>query len=253
MANRVGFIWDIDGVVIDSPHEESWRLTGKRGPWNTKGLTSDFYFEHVASRLRQEGARNILELLGVYDRLGATTEEEKTRLGSRYAEEKDALLKDLIERGEFELFRDAVGLLLRARHAGIPQAAASASKNASTMLKMVTRARVLRELGDDSGAMTDEDTLYTMFDFDACGVDLGGKEEILNHAAEGLTKVSGGTIDRFVVFEDAASGMEAAASLGFHTVGVFRIGDRKALRNAGADLVTEDLGEVRIEDLLDLK
>lgn len=253
MAERVGFIWDIDGVVIDSPQEESWRLTVTRQPWNAKELTSGFYFDHVASRPRHEGSRNILELLGVYERLGATTEREKIRLARRYAEEKDALIKDLIERGEFELFRDAVGLLLRAKRAGIPQAAASASKNASTMLKKVTRSRVLRELGDDFGAMSDEDTLYSMFDFDACGVDVGGKEEILSYAADGLAETHGASIDTFVVFEDAASGMEAATSLGFHTVGVFRIGDRKALREAGADLVTEDLGEVRIADLLGLK
>jgi beta-phosphoglucomutase len=253
MAGGVGFIWDIDGVVIDSPHEESWRLTAMREPWNAEGLTSGFYFAHVASRPRYEGAHNILELLGVYERLGATSEAEKTVLSRRYAEEKDALIKELIQRGEFKLFTDAVGLLLRAKRAGIPQAAASASKNASTMLKKVTRSRVLRELKDDFEAMTDEDTLYTLFDFDACGVDLGGKEEILRYAAQGLTSLPGVDLDTFFVFEDAASGMEAARSLGFHAVGVYRIGDRQALEDAGGDLVTDDLGEVRIEDLLRLK
>jgi len=253
MAGRMGFIWDIDGVVLDSPHEQAWRLTLKREPWKTNGLTSDFYFTHLASRPRYEGAHNILELLGVYERLGATSEGQKTRLMRRYAEEKDALTKELIQKGEFELFTGAVGLLLRAKRAGMLQAAASASKNASTMLKKVTRSRVLRELGHDFGAMGEEDTLYTIFDFDACGVDLGGKEEILRYAAQGLGSLPGAEIDTFFVFEDAASGVKAVRSLGFHAVGVFRIGDRQALEEAGADLVTDDLGEVRIEDLLELR
>jgi beta-phosphoglucomutase len=253
MGGQVGFIWDIDGVIIDSPHEESWRQTVMREPWNADGLTSDFYFTHVASRPRHEGAQNILEFLGIYESLGATSEEEKMPLMRRYAEEKDALIKDLIQRGEFKLFTDAVGLLLRAKSAGIPQAAASASKNASTMLKKVTRSRVLKELGNDFGVMSDQDTLYTVFDFDACGVDLSGKEEILSYAAEGLTNVYGANIYTFFVFEDAASGMRAAQALGFRAVGVYRIGDRKALEEAGASLVTDDLREVRVEDLLGLQ
>jgi beta-phosphoglucomutase len=249
-ATDVGFIWDIDGVVIDSPHEEAWRITAVKEPWNAEGLTSDFYFTHVASRPRYEGAHNILELLGIYQRLGAATEEDKSKLLEKYATEKDALIKDLIERGEFKLFTDAVALLLKAKRAGILQAAASASKNASRMLRNVPRSRLLKELGDDFGTLGEGDTLYSVFDFDACGIDVGGKEDILRYAAEGLTAVSLGQIERFVVFEDAASGLEAAKSLGYSAVGVFRIGERRALEGAGGDIVTEDLRTVRIEDLL---
>ena len=252
MADKVGFIWDIDGVVLDSPHEESWRLTLMREPWNTDGPSSDFYFTNVASRPRHEGANNILELLGVYERLGATSEEDKRRLMERYAREKDSFMKDLIAKGEFKLFADAVTLLLKAHRAGILLAAASASKNASTMLRNVTRSRVLGEIGDDFGAMSEEDTLYSMFDFDACGVDVGGKIEILRHAARGLEGLGGGDLETFFVFEDAASGLEAARSLGYHAVGVFRIGDRETLEKTGADLVTDDLATLEIEHLLQL-
>ncbi len=248
--SNVGFIWDIDGVVIDSPHEEAWRLTVMKEPWGAKGLSSDFYVTHVASRPRFEGADNILELLGVYQRLGATTEKEKRDLMHRYAAEKDALIKDLIQRGEFKLFTDAVTLLLKARRSGVLQAAASASKNAATMLRNVPRSRVLREVGDDFGALAEGETLYSAFDFDACGVDVGGKEEILRYAAEGLAALPGVEIEGIFVFEDASSGVEAAKSLGYQAVGVFRIGDREALEKAGADIVTEDLGTLKLEDLL---
>ncbi len=252
MSRRVGFIWDIDGVVLDSPHEESWRLTLVREPWNTGGLSSDFYFHNVASRPRQEGAHAILELLGVYERLGARCEEDRRGLRDRYAREKDALLKDLIAKGEFTVFSDAVTLLLRASGAGILQAAASASKNARTMLSRVTRSRVRREIGGDLGAMSEEDTLYSLFDFDACGVDVGGKVEILKYAARGLEGLSDPGLDGFLVFEDAASGLTAARSLGYHAVGVLRLGNRETLEKAGADVVTDDLATLEIDDLLDL-
>jgi len=219
-------------------------------PWSAEGLTSDVYFTHVASRPRFEGADNILELLGVYERLGATTDGEKRDLMHRYAAEKDALIKDLIERGEFKLFTDAVALLLKARRAGILQAAASASKNAAPMLRKVARSRVLREVGDDFGALAEGETLYSVFDFDACGVDVGGKEEILEYAADGLAALPTTKIDRIFVFEDAPSGVEAAKSLGYHAVAVFRIGEREALEAAGADIVTEDLGTLEVEDIL---
>jgi beta-phosphoglucomutase len=252
MVRDAGFIWDIDGVVLDSPHEESWRLTLAHDPWNTEGLTSEFYFDYVASRPRYEGANNILDRLGVYERLGADTEQERQALMEKYASQKDSLIKKLISRGEFKLFPDAVALLLKARRADIFQAAASASKNAATMLRNVTRARVIREVGDDFGAMSEGDTLHSMFDFDACGVDLSGKMEMLEYAARGLGKIINGGIDRYFVFEDAASGMEATKSLGYFAVGVWRLGDKEALEDAGADIVTDDLGELGLEDLLKL-
>jgi beta-phosphoglucomutase len=252
MADRVGFIWDIDGVVLDSPHEESWRLTLLREPWKTEGLTSDFYVTHVASRPRQEGAHNILELLGVYERLGATSHEAKRELMERYASEKDSLTKELIGRGEFKLFADAVALLLKARRAGILQAAASASKNAGPLLRLVDRPRVLREVGHDFGAMSEGDNLYSVFDFDACGVERGGKVGILRYAARGLRNLVDGRIDKLFVFEDTASGVRSAKSLGYHAVGVLRIGNREALEEAGAEIVTEDLATVELADLLQL-
>src|SRR4030042_1726616 len=252
MAKRVGFIWDIDGVVLDSPHEESWRLTLAQEPWRAEGLSSDFYFHHLASRPRYECADNILELLGVYARLGATTDKEKGALREQYASQKDALVKELISKGEFKLFADAVALVLKARRAGVLQAAASASKNAATMLRIVSRSRVLTEVGDDFGALPEGDSLYAVFDLDACGVDLGSRAEILKYAAQGLEKAAGEELGQFLVFEDAASGVQVAKSLGYIAVGVWRLGERGELERAGADLVTADLKGVDVADLLSL-
>jgi len=250
--SSVGFIWDIDGVIVDSPHEEAWRAIAAKEPWNVKDFSSDFYFTHVASRPRYEGGNNILALKGVYERMGAGSEEKKKELLERYCSEKDRLIKELIQAGEFKLFPDAVTMLLEAKKRGLFQAAASASKNAKAMLNQVTRSRAVDEIGEAAGIMNEDDTLYCVFDVDACGLDLGGKRNLLEFAARELNKSSRGKISRFIVFEDAPSGIEAASSLGYYSVGAFRIGDKDALEKAGADIVTEDLLTIEIEKLLEI-
>ena len=56
-------IFDVDGVLVDSPHEQAWReaLTGFADP---AGFTTAFYQAHVAGKRRLEGARTTLECLG---------------------------------------------------------------------------------------------------------------------------------------------------------------------------------------------
>lgn len=249
-AEDVGFIWDIDGIVVDSPHEEAWRVTAMKEPWNITELSSYFYFAHVASRPRYEGGNNILQLNGVYERLGAVSKEERAKVLDKYCRQKNALIKELMRRGEFKLFADAIALLLKAKNIGIRQAAASASKNVKNMMLRVPRERIIDEVGDDFGALSEEDSLYSVFDVDACGLDVGGKEAIQKFAAERLNALPQNKLTKFVVFEDAPSGIAAAKSLGYYAVGVLRIGEESALRQAGADIVVPDLSVVKLEDLL---
>jgi len=256
LVTRLGLIWDIDGVVVDSPHEEAWRITAQKAPWRVDELEPDFYLTQVASRPRYEGGNNILELKGVYERLGATSQKEKDILLEKYCREKNELIKELIRAGKFKLFADAVTLILEMKGKGIKQAAASASKNARDMLLSVSKLRLTKEVGDIFGALNAEDTLHSLFDVDVCGVDLEKKEDILKLAAQKLvgaycnTPLHDGMITHFVVFEDAPSGVKAAKSLGCLTVGAWRYGNGDALRQAGADIVTKDLRTVKIEELM---
>lgn len=50
----------------------------------------------------------------------------------------------------------------------------------------------------------------------------------------------------FVVFEDAASGIEAAKSLCYCAIGVRRMGEEEALWKAGADVVFKDLRKLEV-------
>jgi len=249
-VTSLGFIWDIDGVVVDSPHEEAWRITAMKAPWNVDGLSSDFYFSHVASRPRYEGGHNILQLKGVYERLSLTAEEEKGALLEKFCTEKNMLVRELIKAGKSRLFADAITLLLKTKSVGIWQAAASASKNARDILTHIPRSRVMEEIGADFGVLREGDSLCSIFEVDACGIDVGGKKNMQAFAAERLNALSLGKIKKFVVFEDAPSGIEAAKSLGYYAIGVLRIGHEEALRKAGADIVVHDLRMVKIEELV---
>ncbi|MFC1916419.1 HAD family hydrolase [Chloroflexota bacterium] len=250
LATNVGLIWDIDGVVVDSPHEDAWRITGMKEPWNIGELSSDFYFHHVASRPRYAGGHNILKMKGVYERLGAVTEEERKALLEKFCTQKNALIKDLIKAGKYKLFADAVTLLLKAKHMGIKQSAASASKNACDMLTRVSRARVIEEIGDDFGVLNEDDTLFSLFELNACGLDISSKSGIIKFAAEHLNALSNWNMKTFVVFEDAPSGIKAAKSLEYYAVGILRIGTEDDLFRAGADWVVRDLRTIKIEELL---
>lgn len=249
MADRVGFIWDIDGVVVDSPHEEAWRITAMKKPWDVKTLSSDFYFAHVASKPRYEGANNIFQLKGVYERLKATTEHDRKKILDEFCKDKNELIKNLIKEGKFKLFPDAIPLLLKAKKEGIMQAAASASKNAKPMLLRVSKAHIIEEVGIDFDVLKEGETLYTAFDVDACGLNVNSKVEIQKFAAEKLNELAGGRIKKFVTFEDAPSGIEAAKSLGHIAVGILRIGNENALHMAGADIVVRDLRTIKIEEI----
>ncbi len=65
-GNLLGAIFDVDGVLVASPHERAWReaLDGYADPAR---FTTEFYQAHVTGKPRLDGARATLEGLGVAD------------------------------------------------------------------------------------------------------------------------------------------------------------------------------------------
>ena len=242
---EVGFIWDIDGVVVDSPHEQAWRTTAKKPEWGITDLSSEFYLTYVASRPRYEGANNILEKKAVYERLGLKTMAEKREVLDRFCAQKNRLIRKLILERRFNVFYSSVAFILEAKSRGLRQAAASASKNAKDMLILTDLTQIVKSLGQQYDFIKDGDTLYSVFDVDACGLDLkGGKLEIFQVASQRLREKSNYEIKHFVVFEDAPAGIKVAKTAGMFGVGILRIGTAKKLWDAGANIVVNDLSEL---------
>lgn len=220
----IAAIFDVDGVIIDSPHERAWR-EALQGIAEPRRLTTAMYQAHVAGKPRLAGARAVLEQLGVPDA------EQRAVL---YAEQKQQRIVELIAAGSFAAFPDALRLIQAFRERGFRLAAASSSKNANPMLERI-------HLG--SGAR-----LIDCFDANLCGRDLRqGKPnpEIFLLAAAELGVAPAGCL----VIEDAPAGIEAAKAGGMTALGIARVGDTPLLREAGADLVVTSLDDVSVDAL----
>jgi beta-phosphoglucomutase len=219
-------IFDVDGVLLASPHERAWR-EALRGIAEPDRFTTAMYQAEVAGKPRLSGARAALEALGVPD-------AEKKAVA--YAERKQKRLEELIHAGSVAAFPDALRFVRAVGALGWPMAVASSSKNANAMM---------RQIRLDSGQ-----SLFDIFKVNVCGRDLQhGKPnpEIFLLAAAELRVAPA----RCFVAEDAPSGIEAAKAGGMTGLGVARLGDAAGLRAAGADLVVTSLDDVAIDELVD--
>jgi HAD superfamily hydrolase (TIGR01509 family) len=217
-------IFDVDGVLLASPHERAWReaLQGLADP---ERFTTALYQAAVAGKPRLSGARAALEALGVPD---------AEKRAPAYAETKQKRLLALIHAGHVAAFPDALRFVQAVQSLGWPMAVASSSKNANQMMQTV--------------AMGAGRTLFDMFGANDCGRTLTqGKPapEIFLLAATAL----GVEPAHCFVAEDAPAGIEAARAGGMRALGVARLGDAAGLRAAGADLVVTSLDEVAIDAL----
>jgi HAD superfamily hydrolase (TIGR01509 family) len=190
-------IFDVDGVLVASPHERAWReaLLGFADPAR---FTTAMYQAHVAGRTRLDGARVALEQFGVSDA------EQQALV---YAKRKQQRLEELIAAASFAAFPDAIRFVEAVDGLGLPMAVASSSKNANQMLRLI-RFRSGRRL-------------LEVFSANVCGRDLRqGKPspEIFLLAAAEL----GITPERCLVVEDAPVGIRAARAGGMTALGVAR-------------------------------
>ncbi len=241
-----GAIFDIDGVLVNSPHEQSWRDTLQQlmnGPWSAvlpqtsyspERFTTAVYQEFIAGKPRLAGATAALEYFGVPD---------APQRAEEYAVQKQEQVVRLIEAGQFTAFADALRFLLATRAAGIPVAAASSSKNARLFLEQIRLDTFAADHGLVYPFVGPGLTLLHFFDADVTGRDFAvGKPhpEIFLTAARELGVEPAGC---FVV-EDATSGVVAAKAGGMQALGVARYDDQALLRAAGADLVVTSLDDV---------
>lgn len=223
-ALRAG-IFDVDGVLLASPHERAWReaLQGFAEP---DRFTTALYQAHVAGKPRLSGARAALEALGVPD---------AERQAAAYAERKQERLEGLIAAGSVEAYADALRFVQAVGALGWPMAAASSSKNANRMMQPI-------RLASGQG-------LLDAFSANVCGRDLRrGKPdpEIFVLAAVELGMLP----EHCFVVEDAPAGIEAARAGGMAALGIVRLGDAALLQAAGANLVVTSLDDVAVDRLV---
>jgi beta-phosphoglucomutase len=216
-----GAIFDVDGVLVDSPHELAWReslqtlMEGEwrevrdQTSWTPERFTSAMYQEIMAGKPRMAGARAALEHFGAPD-MEARAE--------RYAAAKQEQIIHLIGEGRFMAFPDALRFILAVKAAGIRVAAASSSKNARLFLERIRLDTFAAEQRLDYDFIHAGMTLAELFDADISGRDFPrGKPDptIFLTAAQELGVRPAGC---FVV-EDATSGCRRPRRAGWRRWG----------------------------------
>lgn len=245
-AGFEGAIFDVDGVLVDSPHEQAWREALRelmetawadvrdRTTWSPEAFTPQVYQQVLSGKPRMSGALAACEYFGIPD---------PEQCAQVYAARKQDLVVKLIEAGDFEAYPDALRFALAVRGAGIPVAAASSSKNAGLFLRQIRLDAFAERNGLRYDFVRPGLTLLGFFDADISGREFAqGKPhpEIFLTAADELGVKPG---NAFVV-EDATSGVAAAKAGGMAALGVARAGDEDLLAAEGADLVVTSLDDV---------
>ncbi|APC34863.1 HAD family hydrolase [Nocardiopsis dassonvillei] len=232
-------VLDTDGVITDtaSVHAAAWKrvfdafLLERSRAEGTRFRPFDMredYLRHVDGRPRAEGVRSFLASRGVHLPEDSSPDGAEGVTPAWLADRKDGYFLDFVSRYGVRAFPGTVEFVRALRSAGVPVAAASASRNC---------ARVLRSAGVDG-----------LFDARVDGVDvarlgLAAKPDpaLFLEAARRVGVEPGSA----AVAEDALVGVEAAGRGGFGlVVGVDRTGVRRRMLALGAHVVVSDLSEL---------
>ncbi len=233
------FLFDVDGVIIESPHEKSWG--GAALNW---GLISedfnftDFYQKYVAGLPGLQGAEIILTRTDYYEKAKIKTQKEKQVKAKEFREAKQKILDEYISKGEFKVFEDVLEIIKQAKKQGIPIAAVSSSENAEKMLKKINLLKVFDSttLGAIKYRVANKENLYSFAFGKLCG----------------RIKIDSSALP--IIFEDADKCIIAAKNANYLCVGIARKGltTTKALIEKGADLAYDEstLKEIGYEGLI---
>jgi beta-phosphoglucomutase len=246
-----GAVFDVDGVLVDSPHEQAWReglrqlmenewgdVRGETS-YSPEKFTPEVYQRVMSGKPRYAGARAVLEYFGVPDAKDRARE---------YGDRKQVMIVELIERNQFHAYPDALRFVLAVKDAGLRIAAASSSKNANAFLERIRLDEFVERDGLSYDFVRPGYTLLDTLDANVSGRDFAqGKPhpEIFLTAAE----EAGVSPEEAFVVEDAANGVRAAKAGNMAALGLARAEDEQLLDDADADLVVTNLGDVSLEAL----
>jgi beta-phosphoglucomutase len=244
-----GAIFDVDGVLVDSPHEQAWREglqqlmenewadIRKETSYTPEKFTPEVYQRVMSGKPRYAGAQAVLEYFGMPD---------AERHAREYGDRKQIMIVELIERNEFHAYPDALRFVLAVKDAGLRIAAASSSKNANAFLERIRLDEFVANEGLSYDFVRPGYTLLDTLDANVSGRDFAqGKPhpEIFLTAAE----EAGVSPEEAFVVEDAANGVQAARAGDMAALGLARADDEQLL--ADADLVVTSLDDVSLEAL----
>jgi beta-phosphoglucomutase family hydrolase len=233
-------LFDLDGVLTDtaSVHAACWKkmfdaflqkhAEEKNIPFQPFDVGED-YRRYVDGKLRYDGVKSFLDARGIGLHFGDVDEPPGFESIAALGNLKDRMVQDVLETEGVRVYGDSVVFLRRLREAGFKTAVVSASRNAGPVLQVAGIADLFDARID--GVVADSRHL-------------AGKPapDTFLEAARQL----GCEPMRAVVVEDAVSGVRAGREGRFGlVVAVARAGNRDILKEGGADVVVDDLSELK--------
>lgn len=174
MSQYAAAIFDVDGVLVDSPHEQAWRESLQRlmettwaaivedTNWSPEAFTSDVYQSVMSGKPRTSGA---LDALRHFDVPNADERVEE------HADLKQEIVVSLIEAGQFKAYPDALRFAIKVRSLGVAVASASSSKNAGLFLRRIRLDKFAASDGLVFDFVHEGMNLLDFFDVDISGRD----------------------------------------------------------------------------------
>lgn len=247
-----GAIFDVDGVLVDSPHERAWRESlqtlmesaawapvRQASTWTPDGFTSHLYETELSGRPREAGALAALQYFHVPDAQSRVEE---------YAESKQTRLEELIQAGDFRAFDDAVRFVFNVHNRGLRTVSASSSKNARAFLEKINLQSILGADQIAAHHLTPASTMLDILDTDVSGRDFPHGKPAPDIFLAAAAQLGEEPAVCFVV-EDAVSGIQAAVAGRMAGLGTARKNDAEMLEQAGATLVVTSLDDVDLDEL----
>jgi len=230
-------IFDLDGVLTDTAtvHMKAWKETFDAFLEEVEGqgyrpFDAADYRRYVDGKPRYDGVESFLASRDIELPRGDPDDEPGRHTVYGLGNGKNERFRTVLERDGVEPFESSVAFVEACRHLGLKTAVVSSSKNCRAVL-------------ETAGI---EDLFEARVDgVVAARLDLPGKPApaIFLEAARRLDVGPASA----AVLEDAVAGVQAGRAGSFRVViGVDRTGHPDALRNAGADLVVGDLGELEL-------
>jgi beta-phosphoglucomutase family hydrolase len=234
-------LFDLDGVLTRTAnvHAAAWkrlfdafleRRAAETGePFVPFDVDTD-YRRYVDGKPRYDGVAAFLAARSL--ELPAGTPEDGPGLQTMHAlgNLKDQYFMEHLQRRGVDHYEDAIALVRTLRAQDVRAAVVSSSNNCAAVLEAAGIAQ--------------------LFDARVDGRDIGRLELRGKPAPDAFLEAArrlGVEVSRAVVVEDAVPGVAAARAGRFgRVIGVDRSGQSRALREAGADVVVTDLGQVQI-------
>jgi len=234
-------LFDLDGVLTqtESVHASAWKRlfdaflqeradrTGE--PFTPFDIEAD-YRRYVDGKPRYDGVESFLESRGIKLPVGDPGEKAGTQSVRALGKLKDRYFMEHLNQRGVAIYDPAIALVRTLRDQEIKTAVVSSSNNCAAVLETAGISHLFDARVDGR-------------EIERMGLKGKPAPDAFLEAAQRLRVEP----SRAVVVEDAIAGVAAGRAGGFYLViGIDRVGQSQALREAGADIVVTDLSNIQV-------